>query len=309
MPFGYQGVWRRSPLAVVAILLPALALAQTPVAGLPTPDIRSEVSLRAAVAELDRSPATVVAEVGSRTVTWGELADAIRGMPVIVGAIPFQQLYQNAAVQVMQQKALALLAEKGGLDKDPLVQRRVQDAADQALATEYLRRSLAPNVTSKGLRAVYDGVIAGKPGPEEVRARVIMVDSREEAESLIKRLQSGSEFAALARAFSKDGTAASGGDLGYARLDMLAPEIGSVVFSLGLGQITAFPVRSANEWFIIKVEGRQQPPAPDFDTARAKLEQDVIHAGIPELKRMALQSAPVTYYGLAGKTAAATEAK
>lgn len=257
--------------------------------------------MEAALAVLDRSSGTVVAEVGSATVTWGDVADSIRSMPPIVGSVPFQQLYQRAAAQVMQVQALALLATQSGLDKDPIVQRRLKNAADQALAGEYMRRSLAPNITDKALRAVYDGAVAGKPGPEEVDARIIMVDSEDEATALIQRLQKGADFPQLARESSKDGTAENDGELGYARLDMLAPEIGSVVFALAPGQMTAFPVRSGNSWFILKVESRRQPPPPSFEVARTPLEQDVIHAGVPELRRMALQAVAIRYYGLAGK--------
>lgn len=287
----------------------AVAYAQAPAAtstpaaiiALPPPGIAAAASLTAALAELDRSAGTVVAEVGGRPVTWGDVADAIRAMPTIVSAIPFQQLYQNATVQVMQQKALIQLGEKSGLDKEQVVQRRMKNAAEQLLATEFLRRSLAPNITDKALKAVYDGVLAGKPGPDEVQARIIMVDTKQEATDLILPLQGGEDFGTVARKFSKDGTAGKGGDLGYARLDMLAPEIGAVIFSLALGQTTAFPVRSGNSWFIVKVEGRRQPGTPSFEEARPGLERDIIHAGVPELMRLALQAADVKYHGLTGR--------
>ena len=295
------------PLVLLALAtIPwAAALGQTPasppIVGLPPPDIKAEASLNAALTELDRSAATVVAEVNERPVTWGDVADTIRAMPTIVSAIPFQQLYQNATVQVMQQKALVQIGETTGLDKDRVVQRRMKNAAEQVMASEVLRRSLAPNITDQALRAVYDGVIAGKPGADEVQARIIMVDTKEEAIGLIQQLQVGGDFSALARRLSKDGTASSGGELGYAKLDMLAPEIGSVMFALAPGQMTAFPVRSSNSWFIIKIEGRRQPPTPSFAEARPALERDIIHAGMPELMRMALQPATVKYHGLAGK--------
>ena len=302
MLFARPGIQRLLLVLALAGMTPGVAAAQSePPGGLPLPDQLTAASLTAALAELDRSRTTIVAEVGSRAVTWGDIADAIRAMPRIVSTIPFQQLYQSAAVQVMQQKALALRAEAAGLEKDPLVQRRLKNATDEALANEILRRSLAPNITEPALRGVYDGVIAGKPGPDEVRPRIIMVDTRDEATALIQRLQDGGDFAALARQFSKDGTAANGGDLGYIRLDLLAPEIGAVAFALGIGQMTSFPVRSGNLWCIIRVDSRRQVSAPSFEEARAALEQDVIHAGVPELKRLALKDAAVTYYGLAGK--------
>lgn len=288
------------------IVLPSVAGAQAPVPaaeGLLPPDIRADASLQAALAELDRSAATIVAQVGSHAVTWGDIADAIRAMPPIVSGLPFPALYQRAAIQLMQQEALVLRAESAGLDKDPLAQRRMRNATDQAIATEVLRRSLAPNLTDKALRETYSALVANKPAPEEVQARVIMVETQDEATTLIQRLQGGADFSALARDFSKDGTARNGGELGYVRLDMLEPELGSVMFALAPGQTTAFPVKSHNAWFILQVEGRRQPAAPSFEAARAALEQDIVHAGAPELMREALKAAPVSYYGQAGKKA------
>jgi peptidyl-prolyl cis-trans isomerase C len=291
---------------IAAAVLATPAIAQTPAlppGGLPPPDIRSDAALGAALAELDRSAATIVAEVGPHTVTWGDIADAIRAMPSIIGNVPFPALYQRVAMQLMQQEALVLRGERAGLEKDPVVRRRMQNAADQAMATEVLRRSLAPNLTDKALLGTYNALVANKPAPEEVQGRLIMVDSQDQANTLIQRLQGGADFSALARDFSKDGTAADGGALGYVRLDMLSPEIGSVMFALAPGQTTAYPIRSHNAWFIVRVEARRQPSTPTFAAAHDALEQDIIHAGTPELMREAVKDAPVTYYGLTGKQA------
>jgi peptidyl-prolyl cis-trans isomerase C len=293
-------------LGLAAAILANTAVAQTPASppvGLPPPDIRSDAALHAALVELDRSQSTIVAEMGPHIVTWGDIADAIRAMPPIAGNVPFPALYQRVAMQLIQQEALVLRGEGAGLEKDPVVRRRMQTAADQAMATEVLRRSLAPNLTDKALRETYNALVANKPGPEEVQARLIMVESQEQATTLIARLQGGADFTALARDFSKDGTAADGGELGYVRLDLLSPEIGAVMFALTPGQTTAYPVRSHGAWFIVQVEGRRQPPAPTFEAARSALELDIIHAATPGLMSEAVKAAPVTYHGLTGKKA------
>lgn len=304
---------RRFPLRkpnkwVYAVLL-AVALTGSAMAddapeaqgGLTPPGADSAAAVNKALAEFDRSPDTVVAEVGSRAVTWGDVADAIRALPRITMGVPFTALFQAAVVQVMQTRALADRAEAFGLEKSSVVRRRMKNADDDVLADEMLRRSLAPNVSEKGLRAVYDGVIAGKPGPDEVQARLIAVDNKDAALAVIRRLQKGEGFAGLARELSKDGTAGNGGELGYVRLDMVAPELGSVMFALAVGETTAYPVRSNNLWFIIQVESRREVLAPSFEEARFALEQDVLHAGVPELRRQALQDAKIKFYGLSGQ--------
>jgi peptidyl-prolyl cis-trans isomerase C len=302
--FSLKGPIVRWLLTFVPAIVANAAIAQVatqPMQGLPPPDIRSDASLQAALAELDRSADTVVAEVGPHKITWGNIADTIRTMPPIVGNLPFPALYQRIASQLVEQEALVLRGESAGLDKDPAVRRREQNAADQALAADVVRRSLAPDLTDKALRETFNKLVADKPAPEEVRARIIVVASREEADGLIQRLAKGADFADLARDLSNDGTAPNGGDLGYVRLDMVSPEIGSVMFALAPGQTTAYPVKSRNLWFIVRVEARRQPPAPTFEAARSALQLDVSHAGAAAVMREAVKLAPVKYYGLTGR--------
>jgi peptidyl-prolyl cis-trans isomerase C len=286
---------------IAAALLPTLARAEDPQGGLPRPSVASAVALSAELTELDRTPGTVVAEVGNRTVTWADIADVIRSWPTIVSGVPFQQLYQAAAIQMMQERALAIRAEKAGLDKDPLAERRIHNAMDDALGQELLRRSLAANVAPQALKAVYDGVVAGKPGPEQAHVHIIVTDTASEASDLIYRLSQGASFDDTARAVSKDGTAANGGDLGFVTVDQLSPEVGAVAFSLGVGKTTAYPVKSGNHWFIVRVDERRQAGTPSFRDVEVGLQRDVLHAGVDALRAQALKAVPVSYYGLAGK--------
>ncbi|HEY4174550.1 MAG TPA: hypothetical protein VGM42_16080, partial [Rhodopila sp.] len=98
---------------------PAIAQTGPPGAGgLTPPDIKSDAALSAALAVLDRSADTIVAEVGPHTITWGDIADAIRALPPIVGNVPFPALYQRTAMQLVGQEALVLRGERAGLEKD-----------------------------------------------------------------------------------------------------------------------------------------------------------------------------------------------
>jgi peptidyl-prolyl cis-trans isomerase C len=303
----------RRRLLVLTVIMPGLAFGQTPAPsgrlGMPLPDAKTGMAWRATLDQLEPPRDMVVAEVGPRTISRGDVVDAIRSMPPIVNAVPFSQLFRQTTELLMQREALVLAAQTARLEQDPAVQRRMQNAADAALADELLRRSIDAKLTETALQRLYDTVVAARPGPDTVHVRIIMADSMEEATRLLQRLRSGADFADLAREFSKDGSASNGGDLGYVRLDMLMPELGAVSFALGLGQTTEYPVNSGNRWFIVRVEGRTQRQAPDFTTARPALEQDVIHAAAPELSRMALQNTTSKYYGLTGRPAVGQAAK
>jgi peptidyl-prolyl cis-trans isomerase C len=151
--------------------------------------------------------------------------------------------------------------------------RRQQIATDRVLSDAWLARKGDAAVTEAALHARYDRDVAGRPGPVEVRARLIVVLTAEEADSIIAKVRAGADFAELARTYSKDGSAAQGGDLGYVPLDAVSPEIGPVIFALAPGQMTAFPLPSPAGYYILRVEGRRQRATPTFEEARPSLER------------------------------------
>jgi peptidyl-prolyl cis-trans isomerase C len=170
---------------------------------------------------------------------------------------------------------MALNARKDGIDKDEAVARQQKTASDRVLADAWLTRQADAAVTDQALRARYDQEIAGRPGPEEVRARLILLPTEDEARVVIAKARDGADFAGLAKTFSKAPNADRGGDLGFASFDALAGDIAPVVFSLALGEVSAFPVRSPAGYFVIRVEGRRQRGTPTIDEARPRLEREI----------------------------------
>ena len=88
-----------------------------------------------------------------------------------------------------------------------------------------LSREIAPSVTDAALKAKYDTDIANKPGEEEVHARHILVETEDQAKKIIDQLNKGGDFAALAKANSKDPAAQNGGDLGVLQEDRHGPGV------------------------------------------------------------------------------------
>jgi peptidyl-prolyl cis-trans isomerase C len=236
---------------------------------------------------LDTDPNFVVLQLESLTITQADVADVVRTMPPSMGSLEYQDVYRRALDLVTRQKALVLRARRDHLDKDPAVLHRGEIAFERVLGDAWLKRQADAAVTDQALHARYDRDVAGKPGQDEVRARLLLVPSVAEAEALIQQVRTGADFAALARDHSKDPTAADGGDLGYVTHEAVSPEIGSAMFSLAPGQVTAYPVGSPMGYFVIRVEGRRSRATPTFDEARPKLVEalrnDAVKAAIGSL--------------------------
>jgi peptidyl-prolyl cis-trans isomerase C len=240
----------------------------------PPPDlIAYPAALMAAMArELDKNPDQAVLILGTMTITQSEMADVIRAMPPSAANLGFSVVSHRALDTLVAQKTFVINALREGVDKDPAFTRSLNVLREKALAEVWLARKGDHAVTNDTLHARYDRDIAGKSNPDEVRARVIMVATEDDARAVIAKLQSGADFADLARRVSTDGTAAQGGDLGYVTFEAVTPEIGHIIFALNPGQISAFPERTPSGYLIVRVEGRRQRATPTFEEARPGLE-------------------------------------
>jgi len=119
----------------------------------------------------------------------------------------------------------------------------------------------------------------------QTRARhILLVPSAQQSEAqarsrlldLKKRLQSGqADFAALAREFSQDGSAAQGGDLGWANPGMFVPEFEQAINQLAPGEVSE-PLLSRFGLHLIQLLERRQvslTQAQQREAVRAQLRE------------------------------------
>jgi peptidyl-prolyl cis-trans isomerase SurA len=104
-----------------------------------------------------------------------------------------------------------------------------------------------------------------------------LLDREKLARSLLARVQSGEDFAKLAREYSQDaGTRAEGGDLGFIGRDILPKPLEELVFSMKVGDVNG-PVRADRGFHIIKLVDKRAKDAKPFadvqDEIRVRLRQ------------------------------------
>ncbi|WP_212631633.1 SurA N-terminal domain-containing protein [Pseudomonas sp. KB-10] len=132
-------------------------------------------------------------------------------------------------------------------------------------------------VSDEDLKPLYESEIANLA--EQRQAAHILIEGDDEAarskiEEIKKRVDAGEDFAALAKEFSQDpGSAADGGDLGYAGPGVYDPAFEEALYALQQGQVSE-PVKSEFGWHLIKLLGVQAPEVPSFDSLKDKLARD-----------------------------------
>ena len=106
---------------------------------------------------------------------------------------------------------------------------------------------------------------------EQVRARMILTEVRQNAEVLKEPLDSGGDFAGLAQQFSTDpATSDQGGDMGYFEREDYAEEISEVAFSLEPGQ-TSEVFEVPDGFCILKVEHRRPAAVKSLEDVRDQI--------------------------------------
>lgn len=99
---------------------------------------------------------------------------------------------------------------------------------------------------------------------EQVDARHILVEDEKLANELYEKLKDGADFAELAQEHSTDGSAASGGNLGFFGRGQMVPEFEEKAFSLKVGEISE-PVKSEFGYHIIETLDKTEEKAATFE--------------------------------------------
>ena len=108
-------------------------------------------------------------------------------------------------------------------------------------------------------------IVAGMPATaDQVRARHILLQTREEAETALARLRGGEGFEELAAELSQDtATKEEGGDLGWFPLEQMTPAFGEAAFALQPGQVSEI-VETEFGYHIIRVDEREADRELEF---------------------------------------------
>lgn len=181
----------------------------------------------------------------------------------------------------------------------------------EQVSLEYLTVSRAAyldqvKVTPEAVQARYEERIKAMNAGEERKASHILIavndkvtdaQAKTKIESLAKQLAAGGDFAALAKANSQDpGSAANGGDLGFASRGMFVPEFETALFALKAPGDVSAVVKSPFGYHLIQLGEVRKPEAPTLASLRPVLEKEVREVQADELYGQAVEKLEASVY-------------
>lgn len=243
----------------------------------------------------------VVAEVNGEPIYESEVMAAMGNLPPQLRQMPPQMVVPMLADQLATG---LLIAEQGyaeGLEDSEEVQERLADAERRIVQDVWLSREIEERVTDEAVEEAYQQYLEENPPAEEVHARHILVETKEEAEALIQQLEEGADFATLANENSTDGNGTSGGDLGYFSQEQMVEPFGVAAFAMEPGTVSEEPVETQFGWHVIKVEDKRLSEQPSLEEVRPQVEGDLTQATIREIVDELRADAEIVLFGPDGE--------
>jgi peptidyl-prolyl cis-trans isomerase C len=226
------------------------------------------------------------------------------------------QLRLNLVREILMKKAVVIKAKKEGFDKKPEIKEQLSYVFDNFISQEYLVKVVTAGVTvpEEDLKKYYKEHEKDFLLPEQIKVRHILIaalkDAKPEekekarirAETVLKRLNKGEDFAKLAGEVSDDQISASkGGELAPITLGKTnSEEFEKAAFALKTGQISGV-VATSYGFHIIKLDERQENRTAPFGEARDfiynKLKSEMEQMKGREFIEQATKDAGMEVYG------------
>ena len=197
--------------------------------------------------ELHKSLEPAVAEIGDTVITVAEFKAFNARIPQGMKQGESNEAVKRKVLETLIDKTLLVLeGEAVAIEQDSLFKRDLARYERSRLMNLYVQREVVAKIqiTSEEVQQLYSE--SGRD--RALRLGGIMLESLQEAEAIIERLDAGEDFYGLARDHSlHDPSAVNGGDSGiYQVRDQMSEATVAQVLELEIGQVSA-PVRESFE--------------------------------------------------------------
>lgn len=185
-----------------------------------------------------------------------------------------KQQLEAARSSLAQEKLIKEAAKKANIAQDPAVKALIAERKTEIYSAELVRKNAAAHpLTDADLKKTYEEV-KKQYDPNEIKVRHILVKTEQEAKDIIKSLNAGGDFAAIAKEKSLDqGTAAQGGEIPFTNIRRIAiPGFAETAMALNKGSLLPVPFHSALGYHVIQLQDKREVPLPSFDALKPQIQ-------------------------------------
>lgn len=212
-----------------------------------------------------------VGTINGEDIWLDDVLRAAERLPEDFQQTPLENYYSQLVADIIDSRLAAAAARDDGFDQKPEITDAMKMAASRVLAESWLAETVRAEVTETAIQNAYDKFVADTASREQVTASHILVETEADAKAVISALQDGDDFAALAKEKSTGPSGPNGGALGTFGRGQMVPGFETAAFGLAVGSYSDTPVQTQFGWHVIKVDGKDIAPAPDLESMRAQL--------------------------------------
>lgn len=213
----------------------------------------------------------VAATVDGYVIHLSDVESARSLLPQQLQGQPLEVVYPMLLNSLINSRLAAQKARAEGLDEDPAYKSRMARIGEQILERVLLSQHIERQVTDALVNERYAALVEQAKTQVEAHARHILVKTEDEAAAIVKELQGGADFEALAKERSTGPSGPTGGDLGWFGPGRMVPAFEKAAMTLKPGSFTEEPVQTQFGWHVIKVDEHRPLTPPTFEAARPGL--------------------------------------
>lgn len=176
---------------------------------------------------------------------------------------------EQARSNVPEDATFEDLLEQSGIGSEETLRELIRENQLISIVVEEIQSDI--EVPEEELRSAYEEQQDSFTTPEQVCASHILLESAEEAESVIEELEGGADFATMAEEHSTGPTASEGGDLGCFGREQMVQPFADEAFEAPVGEVVG-PVETEFGHHVILVNERQEAGQQSFEEVREQLE-------------------------------------
>ena len=209
-------------------------------------------------------------------------SDLAMAPPAAKESLAQVEALHNNVQNIFVRRTLAMESIRDGIDKNPLVMAAIEKAKERILSDAMLEKIDQSNQPSlqdieKYAQSKYKAESKRFQQDEQVKIRHILIkneepDAKIKIEEVLKLLQSGADFATLAKAKSQDpGSAAKGGELGWVVKGRTVKPFEDAAFALSKPAELSPIISSPFGYHILKLDEKKSAGTKPFEEVKDTL--------------------------------------